>query len=163
MGTMSGEHDEQDGRGGRGSRTDGSASGAAGGRGRSEEDEARRRNRLLSALAVVLVISWLLMLAPLPLSLLSGVTALAGLVVLIPLVLTMFRTGRRSSALLMAFVGVPATFMIMISALMSALFYGPMHQLQECRDSALTVQAEAACEQEVQNSVVTWMEDLLGG
>ncbi|MGY5766181.1 hypothetical protein ACXET9_13390 [Brachybacterium sp. DNPG3] len=156
---MSGEHDHQggDGRDRSGGRTSGDRTGGDG------ATPSPRRIRLLGALALTMLASCLLTLAPLPLSLVAGATSLATLVLLVPVVIGMVRDGRRGAALGLGVIGTLATGMILLSTLTSALFYGPMHELQECRATAITVQAEAACTEQVQGSVVTWMEGLLGG
>lgn len=117
----------------------------------------RRHTRLLGALTVLMLAAWLLLLAPLPWSLGAGLAALAALVVLVPTVISSYRRGRRAMAVIAAVVGVPATLMVVTSALISLLFYGPMSQLQECRDTALTQKAQATCTQEVQDSVASWL------
>lgn len=119
--------------------------------------------RLVGILSALLLASWLLSMAPLPLSLASGLTALAALGVLVPVVLQAFRAGRRALALLGALVGVPATLMMVLAAVVSLLFYGPMSELQDCRAQALTERAKAQCDQQVEDSVATWIGSVTGG
>ncbi len=125
-------------------------------------DDSRRHMRRLALLTVLMLLAWILLIAPLPWSLLAGVVAAAALVVLVPVAVSAFRRGRRGSAVLAAVVGVPATLMIITSSLVSVLFYGPMSELEECRDTALTQRAEAQCRQDVEDSVATWLGDLTG-
>lgn len=113
--------------------------------------------RLLGALTVLMLASWLLSMAPLPYSLFSGLTALGALGVLVPVVLQAFRRGRRGMAVFAAVIGVPATLMIVTGAVVSLLFYGPMAELQECRAAAITERAQAQCDAQVQESVAGWL------
>lgn len=131
--------------------------------GSTSEVETARHRRLLGGLTLALLASWLLMIAPLPYSLLAGVTGLVALVLLFPLILRSFKAGRRAMALIAIVVGVPATLMIVGVSLVTALFYGPMSQMQECRASAITERAVAKCDQQAQESMSTWVTDLLGG
>lgn len=124
---------------------------------------AARHRRLVGGLTLALLASWLLMLAPLPFSLLAGVTGLVALVLLFPLVVRSFKAGRRGVAVMAIVVGIPATLMIVGVTLVTALFYGPMSQMQECRASAITEQAMNKCDEQAQESLSTWVTDLVGG
>ncbi|MFC7375975.1 MULTISPECIES: hypothetical protein [unclassified Brachybacterium] len=130
---------------------------ASGGRG------SARHRRLLGGLTLALLASWLLTLAPLPFSLFAGVAGLAALVLLILLVVQSFREGRRGMAIMAAVIGVPATLMIITGSLLSLLFYGPMAEIQECRATAITEQAQSQCDVEAQDSMAEWLSGLLGG
>lgn len=107
--------------------------------------------------------SWLLLAAPLPFSLLSGVTGLVALIALIPIIVQAVRDRRWSLAVVGALFGIPATLMIVIGAALSGLFYGPLSQLEECRSTALTEQARVQCEAEVQGSMADWVSGVVGG
>ncbi|MFC7456785.1 hypothetical protein ACFQS2_06290 [Brachybacterium sp. GCM10030267] len=122
-----------------------------------------RHRRLLGGLTLALLASWLLTLAPLPFSLFAGVAGLAALVLLILLVVQSFREGRRGMAIMAAVIGVPATLMIITGSLLSLLFYGPMAEIQECRATAITEQAQSQCDVEAQDSMAEWLSGLLGG
>lgn len=129
----------------------------------TDEASAARHRRLLGALTLMLLASWLLMLAPLPFSLLSGATGLVALVLLIPLIVRSFRAGRRGTAVMAAVIGIPVTALIVLISLVTLLFYGPMSELQECRSTAITERALAQCDAQAQESQVAWLSDLLGG
>lgn len=112
---------------------------------------------------IALVAAWVLMLLPLPWSLGSGIAGIAALVLLVRMVILAWRDKRPGMALVSAIIGIPAVLTIVLSALMSAVFYGPMLELQECRASAITHQAQDACQESVEGSVVDWLEGLTGG
>lgn len=121
-----------------------------------------RYRRILTQLLVSLLASWVLMLLPLPWSLLAGVAGIITAVLLVRLVIAAWRDRRPAMAVVSAVVGVPAVFMIVLGSVTGAIFYGPMSQLEQCRDEALTLQAQDACRDEVQSSVLSWMEGLTG-
>ncbi len=129
---------------------------------RPAQDPARRR-RLLLVLTVAMLASWLLLSAPLPFSLLSGVTGLVALIALIPMIIQAVRDRRWSLAVVGALFGIPATLMIVLGAVLSGLFYGPLSELEECRSTALTDQAHVQCDAEVQGSMAEWISGLTGG
>lgn len=129
----------------------------------TDSERASRHRTMLGLLSVLLLASWLLSMAGLPWSLLAGLTAIGSLVLLIPVVLQSFRQGRRVLALLMALVGVPATLLIIMSTSLSLVFYGPMSDLQECRAAALTERAMTSCNQQMEESMASWLSALLGG
>lgn len=144
MGSMSNEHhDDQD--------------------RRPSDEAAARSRRLLGALVVTMLASWLLLMAPLPFSLVAGVTALVAMVLLVLLSVQSFRQGRWGMGVIGVLVGVPATLMIVAGSLLSLAFYGPMSQVEECRATAITEQAQTQCETEAQDSMAGWVSDLLGG
>ena len=130
---------------------------------RSDVPPERRHRRRVGALALSLLASWLLMLMPLPVSLLAGVTGLVSLVLLVLVVVQSVRDGRWSMVVIGAFLGLPATLMIVAGAVLSALFYGPLADLEECRSTAITEQARVGCDAEAQNSMVDWLSGVLGG
>jgi hypothetical protein len=117
----------------------------------------------VGALAIALFASWLLMLMPLPFSLLSGLTGLVALVLLVPVVVQSVKDGRWSMAVIGAVLGLPATLMIISGALLSTLFYAPLSELEDCRATAITEQARVKCDAEAQGSMVDWLSGLLGG
>src|SRR5699024_10821742 len=80
--------------------------------GSNKETAAARHRRLVGGLTLALLASWLLMLAPLPFSLLAGVTGLVALVLLFPLIVRSFKAGRRAVAVMAIVVGIPATLMV---------------------------------------------------
>lgn len=123
----------------------------------------KKLRRALAALTVLLLVSWLLMLVGLPLSLLSGVTGVVALVLLVRTVILTLRQGRRGTAVFTAIFGFPAITLIILSALTSALFYGPMLEAQECQRNALTEQARSACDAQVKQSSISWVSQLFGG
>jgi hypothetical protein len=130
---------------------------------RTDEDRTARRRRLVGGLTLSLLATWLLLLAPLPFSILSGLTALIGLVLLIVLIVRSVAERRWGMAVFAALLGVPATLMIMGTAVLSLVFYTPMAELQECLAAALTEQARAQCNAEAQGSMAQWINDLVGG
>ena len=130
--------------------------------GRSSDRTASRR-RLSTVLMVSMLVSWLLTLAPLPYSLLSGLTALVALVLLLVLIVRSVRERRYAMAVLGTLLGVPALLLIVASAALSGVFYGPMAQHEQCRATALTEQARVECDTAVQGSMVEWVSGLFGG
>ncbi|MGO2994020.1 hypothetical protein [Brachybacterium alimentarium] len=130
---------------------------------RPQDPATTRRPRTLTALLLTMLASWLLLLAPLPYSLAAGVTALAAMVLLVLAAVQTFRQGRHVMAVLSLVVGVPATLMIVTGSLLSLLFYGPMLDIQECHASALTEHARSSCTADAQDSMATWVSELLGG
>lgn len=130
---------------------------------RTDEDRRARHRRLVGGLTLSLLATWLLLLAPLPFSILSGLTALVALVLLIILIVRSIAARRLGMALFAALLGVPATLMIMGTAVLSLVFYTPMAELQDCLAAALTEQARAQCNAEAQGSMAQWINDLVGG
>jgi hypothetical protein len=130
---------------------------------RSDVSPERRHRRRIGALALALLASWLLMLMPLPVSLLAGVTGLVSLVLLVLVVVQSVRDGRWSMAVIGAFLGLPATLMIIAGAVLSTIFYGPLADLEDCRATAITEQARVKCDAEAQGSMVEWLSGALGG
>ncbi|MCL6422839.1 hypothetical protein Bequi_05470 [Brachybacterium sp. JHP9] len=130
----------------------------------SEEpsDSARRYRRALYALLLALITAWLLMLAPLPLSLGAGIAGLVAAVLLVRMVIAAWRDGRRPMAIVSAAIGFPAIASIVLGAVLGALFYGPMSELERCQSRALTHEAQRACQEDVQSSVVSWLEGIGG-
>ena len=124
---------------------------------------ATRSRRLTSALTLSMLASWLLMLAPLPYALLSGVTGLLALVLLVLLIIRALRGRRLGMAAFGILLGLPALGLIIANAVLSGVFYGPMSELEQCRSSALTEQARIECEAAVQDSMVNWLSGLGGG
>lgn len=130
--------------------------------GSSSDQVLARRRRLVSGLTLAMLASWLLMLAPLPFSLFSGLTALVALVLLVMLIVQAVRERRYPLAVIGALVGVPATLLVIAGAVLSIVFYGPMAQLEQCRSTALTEQARVQCDAEAQGSMAEWIGGLLG-
>lgn len=122
-----------------------------------------RQRRLTGALTLTMLASCLLMLSPLPYSLFSGLTGAVALVLLVPLIVRAARERRYSLAVVGALLGVPATLMLIGAAVLSAVFYGPMVEQQECQATALTEQARSRCAAEAEDSMVQWVGDLFGG
>ncbi|WP_232820175.1 hypothetical protein [Brachybacterium sp. YJGR34] len=131
--------------------------------GRSSEERLKRRRTLVGILALAMLGSWLLMLAPLPFSLLAALTAVVALVVLIPLIVESVKERRYATAAIGALLGIPATLMIIGGAVLSGLFYGPMAEIEECRATAITEQARTQCEAAAQDSMAQWVSRLIGG
>ncbi|MGO1283553.1 MAG: hypothetical protein ACTHWF_07505 [Brachybacterium sp.] len=127
------------------------------------KDKPPARRRLAGGLVLAMLASLLLMLSPLPYSMLSGVTGLVALVLLIPLIVRSFRERRYSMAVISALLGVPATLMVVVGAAVSVVFYGPMAELEQCRSTAITEQARIQCEDAVLDSTAQWVSDLFGG
>ena len=127
------------------------------------KDKPPARRRLAGGLVLAMLASWLLMLSPLPYSMLSGVTGLVALVLLIPLIVRSVRERRYSMAVIGALLGVPATLMVIVGAAVSVVFYGPMAELEQCRSTAITEQARIQCEDAVLDSTAQWVSDLFGG
>ena len=127
------------------------------------KDKPPARRRLAGGLVLAMLASWLLMLSPLPYSVLSGITGLVALVLLIPLIVRSFRERRYSMAVISALLGVPATLMVVVGAAVSVVFYGPMAELEQCRSTAITEQARIQCEDAVLDSTAQWVSDLFGG
>lgn len=125
-------------------------------------ESTRRYRRSLFGLTGALVAAWLLQLAPLPLSLLSGVAGVVAAVFLVMLILHAWKADRRGIAVLGAVIGIPAVLLIVVASVISLVFYEPYSQLQECLDMALTEQARSECQEETQSSIMTWVEDLFG-
>ena len=130
---------------------------------RSDGTSGSRHRRRLGALALTLLASWLLMMMPLPISLLAGLTGLSALVLQVLVVVQSVKDGRWSTAVIGVFLGLPATLMIIAGALLSTLFYTPLAELEDCRATAITEQARVKCDAEAQGSMVEWLSGLLGG
>lgn len=128
----------------------------------TDAPDEKRLRRSLGWLTILLLLSWLLMMSGLPISLLSGVTGLVALILLVRTTILSARAGRRGSAVTAMVFGLPATLMIVVSALMSAVFYGPMAQAEDCQRNALTEQARAACATQIKHSSIAWMSQLFG-
>lgn len=124
---------------------------------------ATRSRRLTTALTLSLLASWLLMLSPLPYSLLSGLTGLLALVLLVVLIIRALRARRIGLAAFGLLLGLPALGLIIANAALSGVFYGPMAELEQCRSTAITEQARISCEDAVQSSMVEWLSGLSGG
>lgn len=122
----------------------------------------RRYRRLIGALTVTMLASWLCMLLPLPWSLLTGLLGIVALVLLVLMMVVAWRAGRRSSLILGVVFGLPASVMLIGSAAVTLLFYGPSQEYQECMASAVTEQARASCESGVRDSTAAWVSRLLG-
>lgn len=127
-----------------------------------ENTRQHRSRRTLAALTVMLLVSWMLMLSPLPLSLLSGVTGLIAALLLVLVVVQTVRDGRRSSAVITAAFGLPAVAMIVLGAAASAVFYGPLKDVQDCQRVAITERARTECAQVAEDSSVAWFSSLFG-
>lgn len=131
--------------------------------GLKQDQASRRRPRLVGGLTLAMLASWLLMLSPLPYSLLSGITGLVALVLLIPLIVLSIRERRYAMSVIGTLLGVPATLLIIAGATLSILFYGPMAELEQCRSTAITEQARIQCDDAVQGSMAQWVNGLFGG
>lgn len=131
--------------------------------GPTQDQASRRRPRLVGGLTLAMLASWLLMISPLPYSLLSGITGLVALVLLIPLIVMSIRERRYPMAVIGTLLGVPATLLIIAGAAFSALFYGPTAEHQECLSTAITAQAQVQCDDAVQGSMAEWVSGLFGG
>lgn len=129
----------------------------------TDKAPSRRHRRLVGGLTLAMLASWLLMLSPLPYSLLSAVTGLVALVLLIPLIVQSIKDRRYGLAFIGALLGIPATLMIISGAVLSMVFYGPMADLEQCRSSAITEQARIQCDDEAQGSMAQWVSGLFGG
>lgn len=124
---------------------------------------ASRPRRLTTALTVAMLVSGLLSLSPLPYSLFSGLTGLVALVLLIVLIVRAIRDRRYPLAVIGVLLGLPAMALIIGGAALSAAFYGPMAELQQCLGTALTEQAQAECNADAQVSMADWVSGLFGG
>lgn len=131
--------------------------------GPSTDRPAPRSRRLAGALTLVMLASWFLMLSPLPYALFSGVTGLVALVLLVLLIIRAIRDRRYSMAVLGTLLGIPAMLLIIANASLSAAFYGPMSELEQCRASAITEQARIQCDAGAKGSMAEWVSGLLGG
>lgn len=131
--------------------------------GPTQDQASRRRPRLVGGLTLVMLASLLLMLSPLPYSLLSGITGLIALALLIALIVRSLRERRYSMAVIGALMGVPATLLIIMGATFNGLFYGPTAEHQECLSTAITEQARVQCNDAVQGSMAEWISGLFGG
>ncbi len=131
--------------------------------GPSTDRAATRSRRLSGALTLAILASWLLMLSPLPYSLLSGLTGLVALVLLILLIVRAFRERRVTMAAFGILLGVPAMLLIIGGAALDVAFYGPMAELEQCRSSAITEQARTECTSAAEGSMADWVSGLFGG
>lgn len=131
--------------------------------GPSSARSASRPRRLTTALTVAMLVSWLLMLSPLPYSLFSGLTGLVALVLLIVLIVRAIRERRYPLAVFGVLLGLPAMALIIGGAALSVAFYGPMAELQQCHATAITEQARADCQADAEVSMANWVSGLLGG
>lgn len=129
---------------------------------RSPAPAEPRSTRWLAALALSLCAAWLLTMAPLPWALLSGVAAAVAAVLLVIVVTSAFREGRRAWAIMTTVLALPAVLMIMLGTVTSLIFYGPMSELQRCRADAITEQAAVACAADAKSSSIDWVSGLLG-
>lgn len=118
--------------------------------------------RAVTGLVVSLLGAWLLMMLPLPWSIASGVFGLVGAVYLVVTVVQAWKARRVMTAVISAVVGLPACLLIVLGAVTSALFYQPMHELEECRASALTHEAQTQCQEQAESSMTSWLTSLLG-
>lgn len=123
----------------------------------------RAFRRALGALSVCLILAWLTMMMPLPWALASGVLGIVAAVLVVRLVITGWRAQRRTTAILTAVVGLPACVMLVVSAVLSGVFYGPVSELQQCRAEAITHTAQDRCQDQAASSISQWLTDLLGG
>lgn len=128
----------------------------------SDADRSRASGRILAALSVCLLLSWLLLLMPLPWSLGAGLLGIVVAVLLVRACTALWRSGQRGAALFSALLGLGAVVVLLGSTAISILLYGPMHELQECRRSALTQTAQERCQAEVSESTARWLSSLLG-
>ncbi|MDN5820217.1 MAG: hypothetical protein L0H39_01890 [Brachybacterium sp.] len=131
--------------------------------GPSSDRAATRSRRLTGFLTLAMLASWLLMLAPLPYSLLYGLTGLAALVMLVLLIVRAVRERRFAMAAFGTLLGVPAMLLIISVSAVSIAFYGPMSELEQCRSTALTEQARVECDSSAQDSMVALFSGLFGG
>lgn len=131
--------------------------------GPSSDRPAPRSRRLAGGLTLAMLASWFLMLSPLPYALFSGVTGLVALVLLILLIIRAIREKRYPMAVLGTLLGVPALLLIIANASLSAAFYGPMAELEQCRATAITEQAQVQCRAAAEGSMAEWVSGLLGG
>ena len=122
----------------------------------------QRRSRLVWVMALSMLASWLLSLAPLPISLVAGLTAVVALVALIPLIVISVTERRFGFALVAVVLGIPATLLVMADSTLSLVFYGPVSELQECLGAALTEQARIQCRADAEGSMASWISSLFG-
>jgi hypothetical protein len=116
-------------------------------------------------LVLSVVVAWVLTLLPLPWSLLAAPAALAAGVFLIRLALASWRNGQRAMAIASAVIGFPAILMIVLGSVLSLVMYEPLSQYQECREEALTGQAQDACVDQFESDMLSWLPgaSALGG
>lgn len=127
------------------------------------EDLARAHRRALGALSFCMLLGWVLLLLPLPWSLGAGIAGLAAAVLLVRATIAAWRIGQQGSAVLTALLGAGAVLVLVGSSALSAVLYGPMHELQQCRRDAITVASRDACDDGAEESTLEWFSSLLGG
>lgn len=110
-----------------------------------------------------MLLGWVLLLLPLPWSLGAGIAGLAAVVLLVRATIAAWRIGQQGSAVLTVLLGAGAVLVLVGSSALSAIFYGPMHELQQCRRDAITVASRDACDDGAEESTLQWFSSLLGG
>ncbi len=114
-------------------------------------------------LTITLLMSWVLMMSPLPFSLFAGITGLVAGVLMVMVIVFAFQEKRYATGVVTTVVGIPAVLLIVLGAVTSTIFYGPMSKVQECQRTAITETARSQCESLAQESTTNWINDLFGG
>ncbi|CAM3934318.1 hypothetical protein M3A96_09460 [Helcobacillus massiliensis] len=122
-----------------------------------DEKNLRDYTRWTTRALLCFAVAWALSLVPLPFSLLSGVVAIAAIVMLVRSIMAGLRTERRARAVIMGALGILASLLLVAMAGLSAIFYQPMHAIQQCQENAITEQARAACKDSAQDEVIDWL------
>lgn len=129
---------------------------------RRDDDRLRTYRRALGRLAIAMLVAWALLLAPLPYALAAGAVGLVVIVLLVQVTTRGWRVGQRGAAVFTALVGVPTCLVLLGSTLLSGLFYGPLHELQECQRDALTQASLTQCREQGTTAITERMSALLG-
>lgn len=128
----------------------------------SSPDRPQTPGRSGLVLGLSLILGWLLLLAPLPYSLLSGAVGLVVAVAAVLAARARWRRGGRASAIATAVVALGAALVLVGSSALSAVFYPQMRAYEECRASVLTHRAEQRCADEVQQGISARIAELMG-
>ncbi|MDO5661156.1 MAG: hypothetical protein Q4G40_00530 [Brachybacterium sp.] len=127
------------------------------------ERRTRTYRRSLAGLTLSLLGAWLCMMAPLPWTLGMGVFALAAIVFLIRMVIAAWALQRRFAAIGSLVVGVPACLLLLAATTVTAVFYGPMAELEQCQRTAITERAKSSCQAQAEENMSDWLRDFAGG
>ncbi len=129
---------------------------------RRDDDRLRTYRRTLGRLSIAMLVAWALLLAPLPYALAAGVVGVVVIVLLVQVMTRGWRAGQRGTAVFTAFVGIPACLVLLGSTLLSGIFYGPLHELQECQHDALTEASLTQCREQGTTAITERISALLG-
>lgn len=129
---------------------------------RRDHDRLRTYRRTLGRLSIAMLVAWALLLAPLPYALAAGVVGVIVIALLVQVMTRGWRAGQRGTAVFTALVGIPACLALLGSTLLSAIFYGPLHELQECQHDALTEASLTQCREQGTTAITERLSALLG-